>query len=382
MENYYFNFKDLFKAPRAAIGPQRIGIAAMGLLLAHAVWLVFSYLALLLNGTAPADVWYSHGLLINPFLFSLSLPAKIVSGTGAAAAVFMLLITNTAVSRASYMLLRGSLFYTWKKAFRFAFGKSRSIAANYIVFMFMISPFIIGGITLSVLGRIPWFGEIVNAMAALIYIFAGLALVFLTLSVFISFVYGPVIFSCAEEDGFGSSVQSLYLTWGQPWRLVLYGTITVFMSITAVLFFAFVLKAGLIIYSNLFMPLMHSMAPILNNALYYIQCSLGEFDAVIRSILGGSGARILYLKQLYILQDLPLSAQISSWIVYLSFLLAGYMAAGYGLAVFNTSLVISFINFSKRLTGTDLLKRDDTEIDEEESDIKIDPKEGDIKYLG
>ena len=235
---------------------------------------------------------------------------------------------------------------------------------------------------MSVLGRIPWFGEIVNAMAALIYIFAGLALVFLTLSVFISFIYGPVIISCAEEDGFGSSVQSLYLTWGQPWRLVLYGTVTIVLSLLAVIFFAFVLKAGLIIYSNLFMPLMHSMAPILNNALYYIQCSLGGFDAVIRSILGDSGARFLYLKQLYILHDLPLSAQISSWIVYLSFLLAGYMAAGYGLAVFNTSLVISFINFSKRLTNTNLLKRDDSEIDEEESDIKIDPKEGDTKNLG
>ena len=235
---------------------------------------------------------------------------------------------------------------------------------------------------LSFLGRIPWFGEILNAMATLVYIFAGMVLVFFTLSFFISFAYGPVIISCSEEDAFGSSVQSLHLTWGQPWRLVLYSIITFAMSFLAVFFFAFVLKVGLIIYSNLFMPLMHSLSPMLNNALYYIQSSVGGLDSIMRSILGDSGSRIFYLKQLYTPLGLPLSTQIASWIVYMSLLFAGYLSIGYGLATANTSFVISFIIFSKRLTNKNLLERDDSEIDEKENDIKIDPKKGDTKYLG
>ena len=66
----------------------------------------------------------------------------------------------------------------------------------------------------------------------------------------------------------------------------------------------------------------------------------------------------------------------------MSLLFAGYLSIGYGLATANTSFVISFIIFSKRLTNKNLLERDDSEIDEKENDIKIDPKKGDTKYLG
>jgi len=382
MGSFYFNYKDLFKAPRAAIGPQRIGIAALGILVSHLAYLFFTYLAIILSGVPLSTVWSTQGIIVWAFSFPLTFPAKLAALAGIFLALFLLLLTNTAVSRAAYMLLRDNLFYTWQQSFRFAFRKAGAIVGNYIVFIFMISPFIIGALILAAIGRIPWFGEILNALATLFYIFAGMALVFFTLSFFISFAYGPVIISCSEEDSFGSSVQALHLTWGQPWRLVIYSALAVALGLLGIFFFAFVLKVGLIIYSILFMPLMHSLSPLLNNALYYVQSSLGGLDSLMRGLLGHTGEQIFYLKQSYLPLHLTLSTQISSWIVYFSLMLAGYLAIGYGLAVGNASLVISYIIYSKRLTDSNLLERADSEIDEGEPDIKIDPKQGDTKNLG
>ncbi len=381
MDNFYFNFKDLFKAPRMAIGPQRISLAMLGLLAAHFVYLFFTYLAISLGGHSIALVWSEYGLFPCAYVFDLPFYSYILYWIGVVLTGYILLLMNTAVSRAAYMHLRENLFYTWKQALNFTKDKAVSIAGTYLTFIFLILPFIIGAIIMALIGRIPWFGEILNSLATLPYIFAGMVLVFFTISFFVSFFYGPVIIATSEEDGFGAAVQSLHLTWGQPWRLVLYGITIIALEIFGIFFFAFVLKIGLIIYSVLFMPLMHSLAPILDNALRFIQISMGSINDWIVELLGPSGSKIFYLKQNYeaLSLQIPLSTQISSYIVYFFLLIAAYMTVGYGEAVGCTGLVISYVIFDSKLTNTNLLKRKDSEIEEEDESK---PQEEDTKNIG
>ncbi len=381
MDNFYFNYKDLFKAPRMAIGPQRIALAMLGLLAAHLVYLGFTYLALVMAGHNIFAVWHRFGLF--PCAYALPLPffSYVIYWIGLFFTAFILLLMNTAVARAAYMHLRENLFYTYKQALQFTRQKVISVIGTYVTFLFLIVPFIIGALIMALIGKIPWFGEILNSLATLPYIFAGMILVFFTLSLFVSFFFGPVIIATAEEDGFGAAVQSLHLTWGQPWRLIIYGITIAVLELFGILFFAFVLKVGLIIYSNLFMPLMHSLAPILDNALRLVQISMGTVNDWIVQLLGPSGTKWFYLKQDYeaLVQALPLSTVISSYIVYFFFLVAAYMTIGYGEAVGITGLVIAYVVLDKKLTKTNLLTRKDSEIATEETDAS--PSKEDTKNL-
>ncbi len=384
MDNFYFNYKDLFKAPRMAIGPQRISLAMLGLIISHIIYLFFTYLSIMIGGYSISGIWSQFGLFPCAYGFSLPFYSYIIYWIGIILAGYGLLLMSTAVSRAAYMHLRENLFYTWKQAIKFTKGKALSVAGTYITFLFLILPFIIGAIIMAIIGRIPWFGELLNAFATLPYIFAGMVLVFFTLSLLISFFFGPVIISTSEEDGFGAAVQSLHLTWGQPWRLILYGITAIILYVLGILFFAFVLKVGLIIYSILFMPLMHSLAPMLDNALRLIQISLGSIHNWIIAILGESGSKIFYLKENYEILNLhlPLSTEVSSYVVYFFLLIAGYMTVGYGEAVANTCLVISYVVLDRKLTDTNLLTRKDSEIEEDEENKEKEPKENDTKNLG
>ncbi|MHB2150257.1 hypothetical protein ACX8XP_14455 [Calditrichota bacterium LG25] len=382
MDNFYFNYKDLFKAPRKAIGPQRIGLAMLGLMAAHVVYLFFTYLAFLSGGQGIAEVWSKYGLFPCAYAAGLPFYAYIIYWIGLLLTGFILLLMNVAVARAAYMHLRENLFYTWKQALRFARGKALSVVGIFITFAFLILPFIFGAIVMALIGKIPWFGEILNSLATLPYIFAGMVLVFFTLSLFVSVFFGPVIISTSEEDGLGAAVQSLHLTWGQPWRLVFYGLIIAMLEVFGIFFFAFVLKIGLIIYSILFMPLMHSLAPILDNALRLVQISMGVVNDWIFDLLGPTGSKLFYLKQDYeaLASSIPLSTVISSYIVFFFFLIAAYMTIGYGEAVGITGLVIAYVIFDKKLTDTNLLTRKDSEIEEEDEDDDQ-PTEEDTKNL-
>jgi hypothetical protein len=382
MDNFYFNYKDLFKAPRMAIGPQRISLATLGIIVAHVVYLVFTYISIMLGGYSISAIWTRFGLFPCAYGWSLPFYSYILYWIGLIVTGYILLLMSTAVSRAAYMHLRENLFYTYQQALKFTKGKALSVAGIYVTFLVLILPFIIGAIIMALIGRIPWFGELLNAFATLPYIFAGMVLVFFTLSLFVSFFFGPIILSTSEEDGFGAAVQSLHLTWGQPWRLITYGVTIFLLEIFGILFFAFTLKIGLIIYSILFMPLMHSLAPMLDNALRLIQLSLGAIHGWIVSLLGETGSKIFYLKQNYaaLQMQLPLSTEVSSYVVYIFLLIAGYMTVGYGEAVANTALVISYVIFDRKLTDTNLLTRKDSEIEEEEESEE--PREEDTKDLG
>jgi len=383
MNHFYDDFRDLFKAPRAAIGPQRIFIATLGIIVVHVVYLIFSYVALSVSGTGsfPFSVWQRYGLFVYRLPMDMPFYSHIVFWIGVAFTIFILLIVNTAISRAAYMHLRNNLSYTYQQAFRFARGRWLSIAGVLLTFLFLIVPFIIGALVMALIGKIPWFGDILNSLATLPYIFAGMVLVFFTLSFIIALFYSPVIIAATEEDSFGTAVEVMQMTWLQPARLMVYGLISLVLVVFALFFFLGILKVGLIIYSNLFMPLMHSLAPILDNALYYVQSAMGDLDTLVKELLGPSGSKMFYLKKMYQSISLSASAQVSSVLVFIFLMLAGYMSLGYTLAVANNCLLLSHNIIYKKIKGSRTLQRNDSEVTTEEEEIKINPESDDIKKL-
>jgi len=362
--HYDYNYKDLLKAPRVAIGPQRLLIATLGVALTHVVFILSSYLAFAMSGYQVLDIWQTYGLFpINTGIRLGTFPGLIWL-TGIALSLFVFLVTSTSVARAVYMHMRDNYFYTSKQCLQFSIKRSKSILVLYLTYLFLIVPFIIGAAVMAIIGRISWIGEILNALATLPYIFSGMVLVFITISMLVSFFLGPAIIATAEEDGFGAAVRVMHLTWSQPWRMASYLLLSAILLIAGMLVFVFVLKIGLIIYSILFMPLMHSLAPILNNALHLVEVSIGGLDQTLRGLAGAKGIKMIYLKQHYPDLDLSTSREIASSIVYFFLMVAGYMAIGYGQAIISASQVISYIIYELKLTTKNLLERADSEIDE------------------
>ncbi len=123
------------------------------------------------------------------------------------------------------------------------------------------------------------------------------------------------------------------------------------------------------------MPLMHSLAPILDQALYYAQVSVGGLDTLFRELFGETGSRMIYLKKEYSAVSLGASGEISAVIIYVFLMLAGYMTVGYGYAIINAGLVTGFIIIEKNLSDKDLLRRKDSEISDDSDAFELNVKE-------
>ena len=59
----HFNFKDIFRAPRVAFRLQKIWINGIGLLSGYLIFIVFTYLSLLIDGNSLSSIWQQSGLL-------------------------------------------------------------------------------------------------------------------------------------------------------------------------------------------------------------------------------------------------------------------------------------------------------------------------------
>jgi len=57
-------------------------------------------------------------------------------------------------------LLKNNHFYTWKESFRFAFKKMSSILFSPLALIILIGMFIVGGLFIGLLGKIPYIGEL------------------------------------------------------------------------------------------------------------------------------------------------------------------------------------------------------------------------------
>ena len=189
MKKLNFDVKDLFRSLRIGFSIQRIWINGIGLLVSYCIYLLFTYLSLLISGYSLGVLWQKFGLL--PCAFAIAVPWYIwfIYGCGVCLSVFCILLTNTAVARTSYMALRHELFYTWTQAFRFAKKKWMSISGALLTFGLMILIFVISSFVMGLIGRIPFIGEIGTAIFSIIYLFAALVLLFIIAAFFIPLVF-------------------------------------------------------------------------------------------------------------------------------------------------------------------------------------------------
>ncbi len=162
MKNLRFDYRDMFRAPRISFSLQRMWIQLVGLIIGYVGYLVFTYLSFWAAGSGLLTTWNKYGLIICPFMSGEKLPfySWILFGIGALVLIVVYLVSATAVARATYMLLKGNNFYTWREAYRLAFRKLGALVATPVAIAALIGLALLGAVVVGLLGRIPFIGEL------------------------------------------------------------------------------------------------------------------------------------------------------------------------------------------------------------------------------
>ncbi len=373
-----FKVIDMFRSNRLALSLQRIWIQFVGLIVGYIGYYILTVLSLYLAGLNFTQILSQYGLF--PCLFILDIPigliSKIVFSAGCIYLVIVLLITNTAVSRAVFMVLRGNNFYTWREAFAFAIKKSGSIILTPVVIGMLIIAFIIGAWVIGMIGRIPFIGELGISFFSIIWLCASLVVVFLVIVTGVAIILTPAILATTEEDSFEAIFQSFSTTWSQPWRIVIYEGIAGGLSILGFLVMAILIKCAFVLMNNLLsFSMQDAYINMATQAQYLLQSWTLKLEPILSRVFGELKQYFFFARD-FIPLELSPTLNISAYLVAINMMIVGGLIISYLLATFNSGNTIMYLIFRKIKDDENLLERQDR-YSEEQIDDDIDKKEHD-----
>jgi hypothetical protein len=365
-----FNVKDLFKSVHVAFSLQRLWLQFTGLIPGYLLYLVFTYTALMVAGGSFANIRDAQGLL--PVLTGGAYPfgAVLLNGLGIFCLSYCYLFTATAVSRASYMNLKGNTFYTWKESFAFAARKKFSILLTPMVIAILIGFFILGGGFVGLVGRIPVVGEIGMSLFTVLWFVASLFMVFMGLALAISLCYTPSVLACMDDDAFEGIFQSFSTLFSQPCRFLFYKAVVMILALSAGAVFVLLAKiAWNVMILSLGWGMGEKFVNIAAAASYHVQSWTYPFVLCYQSVIGDLGSTLFY-SHLFTPVQISGASAISAVIMAIFALVLGGYVMSFPFAVLNVGNTLSFLVIKKLKDDENLLERTDREEEEDEEEDK------------
>ncbi len=382
MVSLRFDFRDLFRAPRLAFSLQRMWILLVGIAAGWLAYFLFAFPALLLAGPTPGEIWSRFGLLPALFASRFSFPwySWLLQGLAAAAAFCALLIAQTAHARALYMSCKGEHFYSWRKAYAFAWRKLGAVIMTPTVLGLLMLFFIGAAWLAGLVGRIPWVGELGVALLAIIWFVVGLLLIFFGLVLLVSLLYAPAVIAATDEDAFESIFQLFSLVWNQPWRLLIYELISILLSLFALGVLAFFCKRAVGLTNDLFSYFMGgNYADLANNGQALVQAWTAAGEGMLFWLFRGFTPLVYFTQEFYYLPVQELArptVAVSGYLYAINLLFLAGWVFSYGLSTLNAAHLLSYISMRKHKDEVNLLERRDREEEyEEELENEADGKE-------
>ncbi|MFQ5584237.1 MAG: hypothetical protein ACE5GL_07365, partial [Calditrichia bacterium] len=339
----HFNYKDFFKAPRIAFNLQTIWANGIGLLAGYAIYLILTYLSLLIDGQGFSDTRTTFGLLPCGFAGPTGWIARFVASTGIAAFLAIFLFTNTAVCRMSAMALRRELLYSWKEAYGFAFRRWLSALGAMLIFFFMIAFFSIGALLIGLVGRLPVFGELGVFLLTIPHFLITILLIFILFVTTAGLFLVPAVIAVSDDDALGGVFQSFNLTFNQPVRFISYSLLTTLLQFSGMILLALLIKAAFLTFGKLLLTGMGSkFGNISDHGFYLLDKSLPVLKDWLQYLFHDFSDWI-YLSHSHFPGNLPLSQEIAAYIFMLSLLIIGGAVIAYGEAIRNSGMTLIYI---------------------------------------
>lgn len=370
-----FDWRDVIRAPRLALSLQRMWIQLVGMSVGYLVYLVLSYLSLLVAGYELKIAWSQFGLL--PCLFGIgdSFPwtSWLLFGLGSLLFLVTYLVTNTAVSRAVYMTSKGNSFYSWREAFAFSFRKFGSIVLAPLALLLLIGLLILGAAIVGLLGKIPFVGEIGVSLFTVVWVLSALLIFFLALVTVVALILIPSIIATTDEDAFEAIFQSFSIAWSQPWRFLFYEALTIVASFVALAVLAFFIKESVFIMNALLGSFMGAdFINLANNGQALLQSWVLLAQNILQVLYRDYSFYFFFSKQFVPIPvaELPVSVVISSYIYALSLLFIGGWVISYAFSTFTAGTTVAFLVLKYKKDEENLLERQDKEEEIEDESIE------------
>ncbi len=276
MTKLHFGYKDIFRSLRLGFSAKKIWMMFLGLLFGFVGYSFLTYLAYIVSGHEFLTVWGSFRLLPFPEpLYPFVWYSWVIFAVGLLFAFCSVLLAGTAVSKVTYEQLRGDEFYESKEAFRFAFKHSASVFASPLLLVGFIALVVIAGLILSLLGAIPYFGEMAVGLLAIPAFAASLFIVYLLVVLFFSLLIGPSIVGSTKNDTFDTIFEVFSCVNEQPARLVWYlATVAVLAKFGSLLLAFASSAAGRIGHLVLGAFTGDKVTEVFSNAAFYFKLNL------------------------------------------------------------------------------------------------------------
>ena len=364
VSKFYFDFRDIFRAGRLGFRGKKIMMHFLGLMLGYVIYEALTYLSLTGSGMV-ANFWRSYGL--RPVFFSAgrlstTLPqaTTIVMAVGIFIWLIIYYLFSTAVAKVAIEELRGNDFYSMKDAFSFACKRWKSVFVTMIALIGILIFCLFWPSLVGLLDMIPGveqaaehFGTPVTTFLAIPVYFIGLFMVLLIVVFLLGLVLIPSIVAVTGEDIFETIYQLFSTVWNQPWRLVIYELLLMFVKGVGTVVFAAVSVIGMCLA---FLP----------SILLAEQESHYFANVVARSlnIIGmDSVARFVPNSQLGV--SMPWTLDLATFFLFSSLIMIAAIIIAYFLSMMSSGNTILYVVLRRKTTDENLL-----DVEEEEEEIE------------
>ena len=362
----YFNFKDIFRAPRLALG-RRTLVILEAFFAAYILQLIMTYIGLLAEGHSFGSIWNDFHLLPPLYSCPASGIGKFFVGLGRITSWLLIFLGMTAVAKITIKEYKGNLFYSSRDGWSWAFKNWFPVFFGPISIAIIISFFVLLATIMGWLAQWPVLDILIYGLMFVLFLPTALFLIFSCLALFAGILMSPSIVACAEEDTMGSMFGSYTLLWNQPVRFIGY-TLIIFASA----FVGYHLLYLFILLAFKFVHLVFGQDAVMGNVYFAIrQVGLDMFSdynflpsyfEIPSRLEIGSGSAA------YIAPSITQS--ITGVMVGFVSLLAILSIPAYAISSIATGFATSFIVLTKHKDDQDLIKRKDADERAEDEAMK------------
>lgn len=366
---FYFDCRDIFRTGRLGFRGKKMMMHFLGLMLGYVIYEALTYLSLSSSGRV-VEFWGKYGL--RPVFFiahkftPLPTATIIMMAVGVFIWVLIYYLFSTAVAKVAVEELRGDDFYSMKEAFRFAGKHWKSVYVTIValigIFIFCLFwPSLVGLINLipGVREAAEHFGTPVTTFLAIPVYFIGLFIMLLTFVFAFGLFLIPSIVAVTGADPFETIYQLFSTVWNQPWRLIIYEILLMFVKILSFAVFAVFSVVGMCIA---FLP---STLLAKQEGSYYFA------EVIARSLNWiGAGSLVSKIPVEVTSGAMPWTLDVATFFLCSSLIMVVAIVLSYFLSMMSSGYTILYVILRRKTTDENML-----EVEDDEDDIRMDAME-------
>lgn len=373
MTKLHFNYKDVFRSLRLGFSAKKVWMMSVGLMIGFVGYSILTYLACLIAGGDFLTLWETYRLFPVPDPAALLFPwySWALFALGAAFLVCCVLVAGTAVSKVAYEQLRGDEFYESREAFRFALRRLSSVLGSPLLIAVFVAIIAVFGLLLGLLGRIPYFGDILIGLMALPGLAASFFILYLLVVLLFSLLLAPSVVGSTRNDMFDTIFEVFSCVNEQPARLVLYTTTTAGLAKAGSFLFGLASSAAVRIGSGIVgFAAGGKMPDLLSDAGYYLRVYLPDWVPDMARAALARFTDMLGLQGTCIPVWPPVVPQASNWGGTVGSLFLGFalyvivlMVLAFGCSVWYSGCTLTYTVLAKKKDDKNLIEQPDDDKD-------------------